>query len=298
MEEFMQSFYFSGYNNLNLYCTKYDDVSKAKAVILVIHGMQEHSGRYAEFAQFLNRNNFIVFCADSRGHGKTMLSPDDYGCGEKDIFAESVWDYQLIIKQIQKEYPTLPLYLFGHSYGSFLSQRLVQVESKIEKVVLCGTTFGNNFSYVSGLILADILTAFGQANKKATAIEKLSLKTWGKKFENGNWLSRDNSVFEAYCADPLCGGSFPISFYRSLFKNMTKVNKTIKNINKNTKILLIVGDADPVGNNAKYVKKLHKLYLKNGISAQMVVYPNARHELINETNKSQVFEDVINFYNS
>ncbi len=293
----MENFIVDGYNNLKLFCTKYE-IQNAKAVVLVIHGMQEHSGRYIHFAKFLNQNGYNVITSDSRGHGKTMRSKDDYGCGEKDIFSESIFDQLQIIEYIKKTYPNLPIYLFGHSYGSFLSQKLVQVSPDIQKAILCGTTFGNNFSYKAGLFLANILKFFGKENSKATSIEKMSLSTWGKKFENGNWLSRDNQVFEAYKNDPLCGGSFPISFYRSLFKNMTKVNKGIKQISPNKKILLIVGESDPVGSNAKLVRKLYKTYTKNGINASLITYPDARHELINEINKDQVYNDILNFYNS
>ena len=168
----------------------------------------------------------------------------------------------------------------------------------IKKAILCGTSYGNNFSYVSGKIVAGILKVFGQNKKRATLIENMSLKAWGKGFENGNWLSRDNAVLEKYNADPLCGGSFPISFYRSLFNNMTRVNKGIKHINKNIKILLIVGDKDPVSSGGKLVKKLYKKYIQNGLTATIKLYPGARHELINETNKEYVYKDIIDFYNN
>ena len=294
----MKNFFVNGFGGLKLFCTQYADVKNAKAVILTIHGMQEHSGRYVEFAQKLNNAGYIVITSDSRGHGKTIKDKSEYGFGKKDIYAESIVDQLEIIEYIKKTFPTLPIYLFGHSYGSMLSQKLLQVSQDISKIILCGTNYGNNISYVCGKLVANILRAFGQDNKRATLIENMSLKAWGKGFKNGNWLSRDNSVFEQYNKDNLCGGSFPISFYRSLFKHMTKVNKGIKNIGSHKKILLIVGDKDPVSNGGKLVKKLYKKYIKTGVNAQLLIYPNARHELINEINKEQVYNDIINFYNN
>lgn len=294
----MRNFYVNGYNNLQLFCTEYASINHPKAVVLVIHGMQEHSGRYQEFASVLNSAGYIVVTSDSRGHGKTITNKSQYGFGQKDIYAETIQDQLNIIEYIKATYPTLPIYLFGHSYGSMLGQKLIQVSKDLQKSILCGTTYGNNLSYASGKVVAGILKLFGQDNKPASAIETLGIKAWGKKFEYGNWLSRDNSVFEKYNADPLCGGSFPVCFYRSLFKHMTKVNKGIKNINKNNKILLIVGSQDPVSSNAKLVAKLHKTYLKHGLNSNLIIYPNARHELINETNKQQVYNDIINFYNN
>lgn len=294
----MKSFYINGYNNLQLFCTEYSNVNNPKAVILVLHGMQEHSGRYVEFANNLNAAGYIVVTSDSRGHGKTIKDKSEYGFGDKDIYAESIQDQLKIIEYIKSTHPTLPIYLFGHSYGSMLSQKLIQISPDIKKAILCGTSYGNNFSYVSGKIVAGILKVFGQDKKRATLIENMSLKAWGKGFENGNWLSRDNAVLEKYNADPLCGGSFPISFYRSLFNNMTRVNKGIKYINKNIKILLIVGDKDPVSSGGKLVKKLYKKYIQNGLNANIKLYPGARHELINETNKDEVYKDIIEFFNN
>lgn len=294
----MKHLLINGFHNLPLYCTIYSKVESPKAVILIIHGMQEHSGRYKKFAEMLNQNGYIVVTSDSRGHGKTMKSTADYGKGEKDIYLESVNDQLQIIEYIKAHILNLPIYLFGHSYGSMISQKLLQVSKDISKIVLCGTTCGTNASFIAGKLLANVLSFFGQSNKSASAIEKMSLKKWGKSFENQNWLSRDDKVFAEYNCDVLCGGSFPISFYKSLFSNMTKVNKNIKTIEPNKKILLIVGSEDPVGNKSKLVTKLYKKYKKANVDAQLIVYDGARHELINEINKSQVYNDILNFYNN
>lgn len=294
----MKNFYVNGYNDLKLFCTKYDQVSNPKAVVLIIHGMREHSGRYVEFAKMLNNNGYIVVTSDNRGHGKTMLSKELFGHGDGDIYAETIQDQLKIIEYIKQHYPNLPLYLFGHSYGSMLSQKLLQVSPDISKIILCGTNYGKDISYVAGKVVAKILKAFGQDKKPAKFFESISLDGWGKNFENGNWLTRDTEIFKAYKADPFCNGSFPVSFYRSLFTNMTKVNKGIKNIEKNKEILLIVGDKDPVSAGGKNVKKLYNEYIKKGVNAKIIVYKDARHELINELNKKEVFEDTLEFYNS
>lgn len=293
----MKNFYVTGYNGLQLYCTEYANVQNPKAVVLVIHGMREHSGRYVEFAKTLNKAGFIVITSDSRGHGKTMKDKSEFGFGEKDIYAESVQDQLNIIEHIKQTYPTMPIYLFGHSYGSMLSQKILQVSPDLQKIILCGTNYGNNISYASGKIVSNIFKFFGQDKKPAKFFENISLDGWGKKFEHSNWLSRDNEVFFKYKEDPFCNGSFPISFYRSLFTNMTRVNKGIKDIDKNKKILLIVGSKDPVSNGGKLVEKLHKTYQKHGINSKLIIYPDARHELINETNKKEVYKDILEFVN-
>ena len=192
----MKEFIVKGYNNLDLHCTEYI-AKNPKAVVLVVHGMQEHSGRYQEFAQKLCENGYNVVASDLRGHGKTAESEEKQGYGEKDIYDETIKDQLMIVAHIKHTFPDLPLYYFGHSYGSMLGQKMIQVCPDIKKAVLQGTSYGNNISYKFGKILASVLCFFGAKNKKATAIENASLKSWGKPF-GGNWLSRDDKIFEEY----------------------------------------------------------------------------------------------------
>lgn len=284
-----------GYNDLELNVNLYDDVTSAKAVIIVIHGMQEHCLRYDDFAKFFNKNGYIVVTSDNRGHGKTMRNKEDYGRGEKDIYAETIKDQLNIINFANEKY-NLPIYLFGHSYGSLLSQVLIQSTPLIDKCVLCGTTNGGSAMMKMGSFVISLLSPFKKSDKRGGLVEKLTVSSYSKKFENGNWLSRDNEVFEKYKQDELCGGSFPFSFYRSMIKNMRKANKGMDKIG-NKKIFLIAGDKDPVGENGKQVKKLYRLYLNNNVNAKLKLYKDARHELINETNKDEVYHDVLNFFN-
>lgn len=293
----MENIKLNGYNNLELNCYLYKPSGNAKAVIQIIHGMQEHAFRYDEFAKFLADNGFIVLASDLRGHGKTAPSLDKLGFGEKDIFEETLKDQTLICEYLKKEY-NLPIYIFGHSYGSFLSQRFIQICEIPEKIILCGTGFGDNAIYTLGYWVACLLSSFDLDDKKATIIENMSLKAYGKKFNKGNWLTRDDSVFESYSKDEYSGKSFPISFYKSFFRGITHLNDDLSTITNNKKIFLIVGDKDPVGSNGKQVQKLYELYKKENKNATIKIYPNCRHELINELNKDEVYKDILDFYNS
>jgi len=283
-----------GFNDLELNTYIFEDVKQPKAVVVIVHGMQEHCLRYSEFAKFLNKNGYIVIANDLRGHGKTMRTKDEYGKGEKDIFTETLKDQLNIIEFANQTY-NLPVYLFGHSYGSMLSQNLIQLTPLIEKAVICGTTNGSCGTFKMGSFAISLMNPFKKKDKRGGLVEKMCINAYAKDFENGNWLSRDEKVFEKYKQDEFCGGTFPFSFYRSLIKNMTKANSGIGKIG-NKKIFLIAGDKDPVGEKGKQVKKLFKLYLKNNIDTKMKLYPDARHELINEINKDEVMQDVLNFY--
>ena len=289
----MENFYLDGYKDLKLFCTKYIP-EKPKAVLMIIHGMREHSGRYKEFAEFMCKKGYLVITSDNRGHGNTMKDKNEFGHGKfGDIYGETIEDQKLIVKYA-KEF-NLPIYLFAHSYGSMLAQTLIQECPEIEKTILQGTNNGNNIVYKFGKIVGNLLRFFGKDNKPSSIFENPGKKSWGKT-HGGNWLSRDEDVYIRYKQDEKCNGSFPVSFYRSLMSHMTKVNKSIKKIKPTQKIMLTCGSLDPVGNNGKNVKKLHQTYLKNGVNSKLIIYPNAWHELHNEINKKEVFADILNFY--
>ena len=284
-----------GYHHLKLYTYVYDNVKNAKAIVLIVHGMMEHAGRYKDFAKFLNDNGYIVIANDLRGHGHSAVDKK-FGYGERDIFAESVQDEIIILEKIKDAYE-LPVYLFGHSYGSMLSQAIIQNTSIVEKCVLCGTANGSSGIMKSGSGLAKFLNFFKNENSGGGFIEKMCIKNYGKKFENHNWLTRDNAVFEEYCRDEFCGGTFPFSFYKSMLTNMSKMNSGVNRIGRK-KIFLIAGALDPVGSKGKQIKSLNNFYLKNNVDSRMKIYDDCRHELLNELNKEEIYNDILDFYDN
>ncbi len=283
------------FDNLELNTYVYDEVKKPIGVIQIIHGMQEHAGRYDEACKYFNKQGYIAIASDLRGHGKTAIDEKHLGVSDGDIFSETVQDQIIVTKYIEENYPNLPLYVFGHSYGSFITQKYIQVCHIAKKVIICGTTNGDNLIMKFGRIIAKLTEWKNGKHGKATMIENMSFKNYAKGFENGNWLSRDEMVWKKYKEDKYCGTPFPVSFYSSLFRNMGKLNKGINDIKNDIKILLIYGTADPVGEKGKQIEKLYKTYIKKGKNAKIKSYENARHELLNETNKDRVLSDIIEF---
>ena len=141
------------------------------------------------------------------------------------------------------------------------------------------------------------MAPFKRQDSEGGLIEKMCIKSYGKKFARGNWLTRDERIFDEYQQDEYCGGSFPFSFYKNMIKNMNKANKNISKIGLK-KVFLIAWNKDPVGENSKQVKKLYKIYLKNNIDAKIKIYQDARHELLNEINRDEVYADIVNFFNN
>jgi len=271
----------------------YDDIKNPKGCIQLIHGMQEHCGRYEHVAKFFNDNGYIVFTYNQRGHGEKAVKSNMAGRGTSDIYTECVKDAIAVSEFISKNYP-YPLIVYGHSFGSLVTQKYIQQCHIAKKVILSGTANGSDAVFGLGRFMTGMMTIFGK-HRPATLIEKMSFGNYTKQFPDKNWLSRDKKVDDAFKADPLCGIPFPVSFYRSLFKNLGKLNKNIAKIGKDTQILIISGACDPLGRNGKGITKLYKLMIKKGVNATMKLYPGCRHELHNELNKEEVFNDILEF---
>lgn len=288
----MKHFVFEGSDKKELDGYLYEN-ENAKAVVLIVHGMQEYAGRYADFAKYLNQNGFIVCTSDLRGHGER--AKDAPGYDEGDIFEKIVGDQKILISKMKNDYK-LPLYVFGHSYGSFVTQRLIRDNAGADKYVVCGSAYTNALLYKAAKIISKIGRFF--KGKKATAmlIEKMSFGGYKKGFEGGNWLSRDENNWKAYKASSLCGQPFPYNFYVSMFKGLISNYKGIEKANKQTPIYLIAGSCDPVGGKGKQVKQLFDFYKKVGLNVSMKLFEGGRHEIINETNKEEVYADVVSFF--
>ncbi len=291
----MKEIKIKSFDETQLHTYVFDEVKEPIGVIQIIHGMQEHAARYEGTCRELNKHGYVCIASDLRGHGKTSKDTESLGKDDGDIFSATVIDQIEITNYIINTYPNLPLYIFGHSYGSFITQKYIQVCHVAKKVIICGTTNGDNMIMKFGKIVAAMTKWKNGRHGKATMIENMSFKSYAKGFENGNWLSRDEKVWKIYNSDPYCGTPFPVSFYSSLFKNMGQLNRGIKDISDDTNLLLIYGDADPVGSKGKQIKKLYKKYQKHGLNVKIKSYKDARHELLNETNKDEVLTNIVEF---
>ena len=288
---------FIGYRGRELNLVEYDDVKNPVGIIIVAHGMQEHAGRYEWFLTSMQEKGYKGYIMDLRGHGENRIDGRD-GHDEGDIFLNIVEDYKMLIAIIKAKNPKLPIIMFGHSYGSFITQRLiVECDNLVDRFIVCGSRFLGGADFKFGKMISKITKLFKGNDAKPKMIENVMFGGFKKKFkkEDGNWLSRDPEVWDKYLVDELCGNSFPVSFYKSLFTSAPKSYKNLAVVDESTPILLIVGDNDPVSNGGKSVKKLYKLYTKHWLNVQLKVYEGARHELLNETNKDEVLKDIIKF---
>ncbi len=290
----MEKFELKSFDGYCINCYLYEGVEKPKGIVQIVHGMKEHGFRYDSFCKKLNKLGFVAFASDLRGHGKNVRK-EDLGQGEN-LYENSVKDQIFISDYLTKKYKKLPLFIFGHSYGSFITQRYMELTNLSKKIVLSGTAFSGDASFKMGKILANIQSKFINPTKHARFIEKVGIGSYGKGFENGNWLTKDEKEWQKYNADELCGTDFPISFYKAMFNGFTKVNKHLDDIEKDTEFLLVVGELDPVSQKTKGVRKVEQKLKQNGLKVRTIVYENCRHEVHSDKERDTLLKDITEFY--
>ncbi len=286
--------------NINLYI--WENVSQVRGIVQVFHGMSEHALRYEHFALYLNNNGFIVYANDHRGHGKTASSINELGVIGKDGFNKIVEDEYALHKIIQEKYPDKPIYVLGHSFGSFVAQDYItHFGEEISGVILSGSAMQKGIDITVGRCLAFIQCKLFDEDKKAHFIDKLSFGSYNKRIPNAKhkfaWLSTDDEKVEKYEQDQLCGGVVSIGFYYYMlkaFKNLYSDDKLNK-IPRTLPILILSGEEDPVGYYGERVKRLYELYKYEGLNAKMKLYPKMRHEILNEKNPTAVYSDILNW---
>ena len=294
----MQRNTFTAHDGKNISYAVWEDVGSPKAVLQIVHGMVEHIERYDDFASFMNMNDYIVLGDDHRAHGLT--DPDRRGlAGESgDLFEDTVGDL-LQLTGIAKEKYGLPVILLGHSYGSFLTQRyLTKDTASLAGCILSGSALQPPLTVNLGRSVAK-----GKLKKHKDDPGKffadMTFKKYDKRFKSEGynaWLSRDVAMVGKYNTDPLCDFMCSYGFYYSMFNGLKAINDDDNSkIRKDLKLFIIAGDNDGVGSYGKLVVKLYEKFKRLGLSPQLKLYEGARHELLNETNREEVYSDILDF---
>ncbi|MDJ0763811.1 MAG: alpha/beta hydrolase [Myxococcota bacterium] len=271
------------------------------AALLISHGMAEHAGRYGDFAAFLTSKGIAVYAYDHRGHGKTAKSLSDVG-----FFSEANgWelvkeDLRAVSEWIKDAHPNVPFFIFGHSMGSsVLRSFLFQYGRNIDGAILSGMSSDPGMLGHLGILICKVEMKIRGKRGKSELLDKLTFGQFNARFKPNrtgyDWLSRDEQQVDAYIRDPYCGGVFSAGFFYDLFTGVMSINK-IKNIKKmpvDLPIYIFSGERDPVGGNAKGVRDVYDKFKKAGIKdVTLKLYPDGRHEMLNETNRQEVYQDV------
>lgn len=274
----------------------WDDVRTPRASVVMVHGMCEYISRYDDFCKYLNSNGYYVMGMDNRGFGHT--DPDAMGKGYAGMFEDTVDDIREEVDEVRKRFGTEKVFVIGHSYGSFLTQRFIEkYHDAVDGAILCGSALQGGAALGFGSFLAN---SKYKKHKDAPGyvFEKFTFVGYDKKLKDGKngWINRDKAAVAAYNADPMCNFTCTVGFYKSFFDGIKLLNKERSRVPQDFKLMIASGDADGVGGFGKLVKKLDAAYRsKCGITPRLKLYEDGRHEILNEINKEVVYEDFVAF---
>lgn len=277
------------------------EAKSAKAVVQIIHGMEEHQERYESFIHFLNKQGFSVVSSDLRGHGRYC---EDLGFfKEKKGYLELISDQQIITQYIKDRYADLPIYIFAHSFGTIITRVLLQTDSmNYEKVVLSGYPNYQRKTYL-GILVSSVIQMIHGAKYPSKLLSSLSLDVFNKGIRNPktayDWICRNEETVEKYMEDPYCGISFTCSAFHDLYKLVILMHKIqlYKDVYQNVELLLLRGEEDPCTGFDKGAKESYETLRKAGFqNVQSLVYSNMRHEILGEKNYTIVYQDILAFF--
>jgi len=273
----------------------------ARATVLIAHGMAEHAARYARFASALCDAGYEVWAPDHRGHGKTASEGELGWLAESDGFRRVVEDLHGLALRIRRERPGAPLFLFGHSWGSFLSQGFIALYGdELAGCVLCGTAGSGGALVKAGRLVAAIGCACKGQRALAPLMNSMSLGSYNDAFKptrtEFDWLSRDPAEVDAYVADPFCGFLCTYGFYRDLLAGLSWVHDpaTVARVPRSLPVFMIAGSKDPVGAAPGTFMRHFELYRSLGLKdLSHKLYPDGRHEVLNDTCRDEASADVL-----
>lgn len=281
--------------------------SAPRAVVQIVHGIAEHIERYDDFMLFLAQNGIVAVGDDHLGHGKSVTEPDDLGFfNDVNGWDHAVKDEGHLHDIVSTEYPGIPYIFFGHSMGSFLTRTLIIHHPEMyDAAIISGTGHQSKALVYAGNFLAEATVKLKGARADGQQLNDVAFGTYLSHIENPrtpfDWLTRDESAVDKYIADPMCGFVCKASLYRDMMGGVKFVTNQ-KNINKMAKskpIYFMSGAEDPVGDYGTGVDRAYKAFCKAGLRDLMIrLYPGGRHEMLNETNKDEVYKDILEWINS
>ena len=285
-----------------IYACKWIPEGEVRAVFQIVHGMAEHIGRYEELAEYLCSRGYLVVGEDHLGHGRTAeinKAKRGYIC-EKHMDTCLVRDVHRLKKIIQQEYPGVPIFIMGHSMGSFIMRNyMYRYGTGIDGCIVMGTghqsrgllRVSRTVAAVQGFILGD--------DHVSSVIDKLAFGAYNRRIKDlktpYDWLSRDRERVQKYIEDPYSGFTFTVNGFKCLFKLIWKLtdDENLEQMPLELPVLMVSGAEDPVGDYGRAVKQVYDSYIALGMKdVTLKLYPEDRHELTNELDRETVYEDI------
>lgn len=299
-----EEFYFDSRDGKSkIHAVRYrpEDTGQVRCILQVVHGMAEYAERYEEFAAFLVERGFVVTGDDHLGHGKSVGQggKQGYFC-EQDPATVLVRDVHRLKKLTEEAYPGVPYVLMGHSMGSFITRNyLCRYGTGISGAVIMGTGMQPKAVLDMARLVAGAQKLFCGSRHVSRLLDRLAFGSYGRRIEDRrtafDWLSRDRERVDRYIADPMCGFTFTVNGFGALFTLVGRLYspENLEAVPKDLPVFMVSGDADPVGDYGKGVRRAYDSLVAAGLTdIRLKLYPGGRHELLNETNRSQVMQDI------
>lgn len=274
---------------------------KPVGIVQLVHGIAEYAGRYGALAAALNEKGYILAAEDHMGHGGSITKAHPMGC-IKGGWKALTRDVNALTELLKQRWPGVPLFLMGHSMGSFLARTCLYTypEAGYAGCILSGTAWQPGMVLKTGLKLAQ-----GEVYRHGehTASESLKNLMFGAYLKGvkdakspNDWISTQREVVDAYDADPLCGfvpsAGLDCAMLEGLQENQKPEN--LAAMPKDLPVWFFSGDKDPVGNKGKGVKKSVRAFRKAGLrDVELTFYPGARHETLNDFCRDAVLNDLL-----
>lgn len=294
------TFWLTANDRSRLYVNQWLPDGPAKAMIMLSHGMAEHSGRYARLAEALCAAGYGLYALDQRGHGRTADEGTLGLYAEKDGWNKVVGDLASLNQHIGQQQPGLPIILLGHSMGSYIAQAyLLHHSASLDGAILSGSNFQPVALYRAAGVIARLERARQGLRGRSALIDFLSFGSFNKAFKPNrtafDWLSRDPLEVDKYINDPLCGFRCTNQLWIDLLGGLQQISKAsnLAQIDPGLPIMIMGGECDPVSEGKRLKSLAHALREAGCQNLQLTIYPQARHEVFNETNRDEVTADVL-----
>jgi alpha-beta hydrolase superfamily lysophospholipase len=294
------TFWLTANDHSRLYVNQWLPEAPPKALIMVSHGMAEHGGRYVRLAEALCGAGYGVFALDQRGHGRTADEGTLGLFAEQDGWNKVVGDLASLNQHIGQQLPGVPIILLGHSMGSYIAQAyLLHHSASLHGAVLSGSNFQPVALYRAARLIARAERLRQGLRGRSALIEFLSFGSFNQAFKPNrtafDWLSRDPDEVDRYLHDPLCGFRCTNQLWFDLLGGLQQISKAsnLAQIDPGLPILVIGGECDPVSEGKRLKSLAHALREAGCQNLQLNIYPQARHEVFNETNRDEVTADVL-----
>ncbi len=289
-----------------IHACRWTPKGKPKAVVQIVHGIAEFVERYDDFANYLTKQGFLVVAEDHMGHGQSINGGGIRGYFHGGWFT-AIADTMELMRMTREDNPGVPYILFGHSMGSFMARTILckYPDCGIQGAIICGTGWQPAFALPALIKVVEGICKKGDETQPNEKLQSLVFGSYNQKVEHPrtgyDWLTRDARIVDAYIAHPLCGFTASAGLLRDMMKGIYFIEQDVNlaAMRKDLPVFFIAGGDDPVGPYGKGVQKCADVFKKSGMTDVSVhIYPLCRHEILNEINREEVYEDILQWVES